>query len=87
MLASLSAFNFQIKMAESSSPEAKNWPDGDHLTTLTGFVCRVKSDANSNCGNPSSFSLKYQIYSKHRRYQIVMKKTRLKLSTKRMASQ
>lgn len=51
-------------MVESSAPDAKYSPDGDHRTILTGFICRVKSDASSKCGKPSSFSPMYQIYLK-----------------------
>lgn len=51
-------------MVESSPPDAKYSPDGDHLTILTGLMCRVKSDARFNCSRPSSFSSIYQIYFK-----------------------
>ena len=44
----------QMKMKLSSSPDARNSPDGDHLTQLTGLWCRVKSAAKSSRNTPSS---------------------------------
>lgn len=43
-----------MKIAESESPDAKYWPDGDHRTQPTAFKCLCNSDASSKCGSPSS---------------------------------
>lgn len=58
---SLSVF-FQINMIDSSSPEAKYWPLGDHRTTLTAFWWRVRSAATSMFTEPVSVVETYQIW-------------------------
>lgn len=59
---SLSVF-FHMKIIDSSSPDARNFPFGDHLTTLTAFWWRVRSAATSRFTEPVSVVDKYQIYN------------------------
>lgn len=58
----LSVFICHTMIFASSSPDAKYWPECDHLTTLTARWCLVKSETASASVAPFSRTFNNQIY-------------------------